>query len=137
MARKPFSITWGKDGVPVASKHAPESVKGLIANGHFRQKPLQRVLTPRQLRSKRLAEAKLVSEKDNPYGVMPDQIWEDMDLRNRSEAGDLRKVKIIALCWSEKGHFALAENLAKQRRSFINLRQFAVRGRKGFRRIYA
>jgi hypothetical protein len=137
MSRKAFSIVWGKDGVPVASKNAPALVKGLIDKGHFRQKPLQRVLTPRQLRSKRLAEAKLVSAKDNPYGVMPEQVWEDVDLRNRDDAGTLRRVKIIALCWSEKGHFALAENLARQRRSFINLRQFTVRGKKGFRRIDA
>lgn len=134
---KAFSIKWGKDGVPVASRHAPELAKQLIAAGHFKQKPLQRVLTPRQLRSKRLAEAKLIAAKDNPHGVMPEQVWEDVDLRNRDEAGALRRVKIIGLCWSERGYFALVENLAKPRRSFINLKHFTVHGRKGFRRIDA
>lgn len=135
MASRIFSIKWGEDGVPVASKHAPQLAKDLIAAGHFVQKPLRSELTPQQLRSKRLAEAALVSEKDNPHGVMPEQVWEDTDIRSRDESGKPRRVKIIALCWSDKGHFALAENLSKPRRSFINLRNFVARGRRGFKRI--
>jgi len=134
---KTFSIKWGKDGVPVGKGAVPPAIGQLLAAGHFRQEPKNDLLTPHQLKSKRLAEALRIVERDNPHRVMPEQIWEDLDIRSRSEEGTPRRIKVVALCWSEKGYYALAENLTTHRRSFVNLKYFCVRRKRGFKRIDA
>ena len=123
-----FSIKWREDGTPVASKGAPKGVTDLIKAGYLKQKPIRR----RALKGKDLREAGWTKKENNPYGVMPGQIWKDVDTHTDAA----RLLLVMSLCWSEGGYFALVENKVNLRRSFINLKRFTVRGKRGFKKLH-
>ena len=126
-------MSWGKDGVPKTSKHAPKFLQELVAKGHLRQPPVaaKSERTPQE-------EAALVPEKYNPGKVMAGQFWRDLDERNRSTVTkELRMVKIIGLAESEAGYKALVENVATHRRSFVALSKFSPSGKRGYAQVFA
>lgn len=126
-----FSMSWGRDGKPRLSKHAPAVLRKLVEEGHFSQQPRPEDKAPRKSPERffRCKRSRVPPAGSNPFNVTLNEVWVDGDRRNHDPSGQPRQVKVLAVGDTH----AVVENLSTGTRSTIKLINFSGKPKKLFR----
>lgn len=123
-----FSMSWGRDGRPRLSKHAPAVLRSLVESGHFIQKPMPEYSAPRKRPEQffRCRKSPVPPAGSNPFGVAVGEIWVDGDRRNNDHDGSPRRLKVVAIGDTH----AVVANMTTGHRSTVKLSNFSGKPKK-------